>query len=530
MKKAILFLALAAALVSCKKDPWSKVEKGDWNNDHYIIEIKFAGQAGLADIEEIDETTGTVNVQLASFLIEDKSHVQIEKLITSYKASTSVASGSYMDFSGEAPEITVTSPTGKTRTYTVNALDFDETLLGCYAIRQSYVWGGTGTDYGGGALMDPATKSWCWDENDYGPDAEYDDYLEFTFEEITAEGNTRGKCIHYGGADAKHWNCIFAAKMNKEGSTAIDLHKFYRQIPLGESRWLRNYSEGTITFTDKDGKETVATLLDKGTYVVGQNSGVDKTLEVTGNAFRFALKGTDDWTNIYSDYDKFVKRPRTFFVMVEKVDEIPIGSKTEGSEGNTEIVEPEPEPEPTLDIAGTWKVKTLTVYGGSDSPAFVKPTEKNWCFNNVAAESDNTLTLTPSESNPLTGKAEYGAGADGKYWDYIFLAKFNKVDNTKDVDCTRFYGWLPHGESEFSLDVTAMTISFKSGAITYTVPVLVAGNYTYGSKTLSVPAGCIGLDWPCGGVKGGNSDYWYTDFDRFAQCPINYVMIFEKQQ
>ena len=519
---------MAVALVSCTKDPWDAVEKGDWNNDHYIIEIKFAGQAGLADIEEIDETTGTINVQLASFLIEDKSNVQVEKLITSYKAETSVSSGSYLDFTGAAPQIRVTSPTGKTRTYTVNAADFDESLLGSYAIKQSYIWGGTGPEYGGGALMDPSSKSWCWDESGYGPSAEYDDYLEFTFDEITSDGNTRGKCIHYGGADSKHWNCIFAAKMNKEGSTAIDLHKFYRQIPVGESTWLRNYSEGTITFTDSEGKETVATLMDAGSYVVGQNNGVDKTLDVTGSAFRFALSGTDDWTNIYSDYDKFVKKPRTYFVMVEKVSEIPSEAKTEGSEGNTEIVEPEPEPEPTLDLSGIWKVKSLNVYGGSDSPAFVKPTDKSWCFRNVGNESDNTLTLTPSEENPLSGTAEYGPGDDGKYWDYIFLAKFNKADNTQNVDCTRFYGWLPHGESQFSVNASEMTVSFKSGAVTYTVPVLLSGDYTYGSKTLNVPSGCIGLDWPCGGTIG-NSAYFWTDFDRFAQCPINYVMIFEKQ-
>lgn len=64
--------------------------------------------------------------------------------------------------------------------------------------------------------------------------------------------------------------------------------------------------------------------------------------------------------------------------------------------------------------------------------------------------------------------------------------------------------------------------------MTYTVPVKLAGDYTYGSKSLNVPSGCIALDWPCGGVKG-NSAYYWTDFDRLAQCPINYVMIIEKQ-
>ncbi len=536
MKRTILFACLAASLLlSCRKDPWAAVEKGDWNNDHNIIEIKFAGQAGLAKVEDTDAETGVVKVQLASFLIEDKSKVRVDKLITSYKAECDVKTGDFMDFTAGTPTITVKSPTGLCRTYSIDASDFSEDLLGCYAIRGSYVWGGTGNAYGGAAMLAPESKSWCWNERDgHGPQAEYDDYLEFTFEEITDEGNVRGKCMHYGGADGKHWNGIFAAAMNKEGSVDIDLRKFYRQIPVGESSWLRNYSENTITFTDRSGRSTVASLIDKGEHVIGQtgsngNDMKDKTFDFTSEAFQFKLQGTDDWTNIYSDYDKFAKKPRTFFVLVERVEAVPDEAKTEGSEGDTGIAEPEPEPEPTLDIAGKWKVSSLNVYGGSDSPAFIKPTDKSWCFSNVTAESDNILTITPSEENPLEGIADYAPGADGKYWNYIFLAKFNKADSPKDVDCGRFYGWLPHGESKYRVSVADMTISFTSGAVTYTVPVLLSGDHKYGEKNLNVPSGCIGLDYPCGGVKG-NSAYFWTDYDRLAVCPINYVMVFEKQQ
>ena len=536
MKRTILFACLAASLLlSCRKEQWAAVEKGEWNNDHNIIEIKFAGQAGLAKVEDTDAETGVVKVQLASFLIEDKSKVRVDKLITSYKAECDVKTGDFMDFTAGTPTITVKSPTGLCRTYSIDASDFSEDLLGCYAIRGSYVWGGTGNAYGGAAMLAPESKSWCWNERDgHGPQAEYDDYLEFTFEEITDEGNVRGKCMHYGGADGKHWNGIFAAAMNKEGSVDIDLRKFYRQIPVGESSWLRNYSENTITFTDRSGRSTVASLIDKGEHVIGQtgsngNDMKDKTFDFTSEAFQFKLQGTDDWTNIYSDYDKFAKKPRTFFVLVERVEAVPDEAKTEGSEGDTGIAEPEPEPEPTLDIAGKWKVSSLNVYGGSDSPAFIKPTDKSWCFSNVTAESDNILTVTPSEENPLEGIADYAPGADGKYWNYIFLAKFNKADSTKDVDCGRFYGWLPHGESKYRVSVADMTISFTSGAVTYTVPVLLSGDHKYGEKNLNVPSGCIGLDYPCGGVKG-NSAYFWTDYDRLAVCPINYVMVFEKQQ
>ena len=40
---------------------------------------------------------------------------------------------------------------------------------------------------------------------------------------------------------------------NPADKTDIDLKKYYRKIPVGESRWIRNYSLGTITFIDSDG-------------------------------------------------------------------------------------------------------------------------------------------------------------------------------------------------------------------------------------------------------------------------------------
>lgn len=78
---------------------------------------------------------------------------------------------------------------------------------------------------------------------------------------------------------------------------------------------MRDYSAGTITFTDKDGRQTVGSFIGAGEV----NCGNGKKFTVANNAFQFNLKGTDDWKNIYSDYDKFVKRPRIFWVSVTKV-------------------------------------------------------------------------------------------------------------------------------------------------------------------------------------------------------------------
>lgn len=339
----ILVILSLAGMVSCVKDPWKVVEEGKWNHDHSIIDIKFRGQAGTAVITNTDSGTGTVDFNLVSDQIEDLSKVYVEYITLSYNAVSDVLSGETVDCTADAPTITVTSPNGESRVYTLNMKEFTESLAGSYRITGSQLWGGTGPEYGGGALMAPETKSWCWDENGYGPSAEYDDYFVITLTDINAAGNSAGTCVHYGGVDGKHWNCIYAAEMNKEGTTPVDLHEFYRQIPVGTSTWLRNYTDNTVTFTDASGRETVCTVLEAGThevYTIESDPQYNKTLTVEDCAFRFSLSGTDDWTNIYSDYDKFVKKPRAFFVLAEKVDEIPAEAMTDGTEGEISLDPP----------------------------------------------------------------------------------------------------------------------------------------------------------------------------------------------
>lgn len=340
MKKINYLISFIVAMLSiaCAKDPWANVENGDWNHERSIIDIKFRGQAGTPEIENIDESTGKISLQLATNLVEDMSAVEVEYITLSYNAVSSVQSGQTVDFTQDNVNITVTSPLGESRVYTLEMKEFSETLIGKYRVKSSFVWGGTGPSYGGATLWDPASKGWCWDSDGYGPSAEYDDYIEFELGEITSEGNTTGICMHYGGEDSKHWNCILAAGSNKEGSGPLDLHHHYRQIPVGKSKWVRNYSDNTITFTDASGHETVCSMLDEGEYSV--YTGTSLKVETGHNAFQFALKGTDDWTNIYSDYDKFAKNPHTYYLIVEQVSEIPSASKTEGTEGELNLDPP----------------------------------------------------------------------------------------------------------------------------------------------------------------------------------------------
>lgn len=534
--KYLLCALVLLGFASCKDDPWDDVADGRWNHDRTIVGIKFEGQTGTSTITNIDATTGEVEFQLAVDLVPDMSKVKVEQLTLSYEAEGSVTVGDAVDFTKPDPTIVVTAASGETRAYLLKMERFEESLVGYYAISASWVYGGTGPSYGGAALMAPEKKSWCWDENGYGPAAEYDDYLEFRLDEIGADGNTRGTCVHYGGVDKKHWNCMYEADQNKEGTTAVDLHRFYRQIPVGTSKWERNYSNNTLTFTDANGKKTSGVFIESaGSYDVGDG----KAVEVEDHAFRFTLKGQDCWTSgiIYTDYDKFVKNPRVYFVLAAKVDAIPEASKTEGSEGATEPdpgpVDPDPDPDPdeTESLAGTYAIDRLTVYGGTADPAFVDPLVKVGSWDEtLSAEADNLLILTSTGTDSKgreTGTAEYTAGADGAYWSYIFKASANK-DGTGDLDMTKYYGKLPHGTSTYTYDPQTGEIVFvkTSPMAIVSAKILTAGNYTYGVKELEVAG--IAIDFKLDG-ETAKGKYPWTDYDRFVVGPYNYVMLFSKQ-
>ena len=537
MKRTILFIAMGALVLlsACTKDPWANVKEGSWNQDRRILDIKFAGQAGLAEVKDVDATTGTVKVQLATNLVTDMSKVTVETLTLSYNATATVQRGGTMDFTGAAPTIVVTSATGQARTYTIDMTEFTETIIGCYAIPTSRVWGGTGPEWGGGALMEPSVKSWCWymDEG-FGPTAEYDDYLEFTLDEIMDDGNTTGKCIHYGGVDGKHWNCLFKASGNKEGDTDIDLHKFYRQIPVGESTWIRDYVNNTISFIDAKGTVTTGEIYPAGEYQIYKDDSRDVKATVDDMALVFKLSGVDDWTNIYSDYDKFVKRPRLFMIAVTPVDEIPAASKTEGTEGKN-TVEP-PAPAPVFALEGNWMVKEQWVYGGA-AGAITKDqsTAKSWCWNgNYVKEKDNILTITPAYEGALSGTLFYGPGADGGYWDYLYVGK--KAGEPVTIDCSQWYGWLPHTETTYvynpedTEDSDGGTITIrKSKSLAYTVPLLLPGSYEFlGKSALVIPEGCMALAMPLAESASDDHSYEWSDYDRFVNSPLLYVMVFQK--
>lgn len=305
MKRIHIFLSFIAMglLASCAKDPF----KGVQSNERAIEAITLGGDLIQVGPATIDRANAHASVKVLMQANTDLSKV-IANIQASYKASVSPANGQAQDFAGNNNtfKFTVKSEEGDTREWTVELIPFTETLLGTYTIQDLTVYGGTGPEYGGGAVLKMSDKPWDWSATD-GPDVELDNELTFEYTGVTADGKTTGKVTNTAGADGKYANFIFQ-------SPKIDVNNFYRVIPTGVSTWERDYAAGTVSFITADGKKTTAMFETPTTIDLGNN--LKKA--VTDNAFDFTLNGVDDWGNIYSDLDKFVKRPRRFWVDVKK--------------------------------------------------------------------------------------------------------------------------------------------------------------------------------------------------------------------
>lgn len=317
--KYILIALVALAQQSCVKDPQSDINDGGWNHERSIIDIKFENQVGKAVIENTDSSTGEITLAINVAAVPDLSSIKLSKLQTSYQAKSSIGIGEALNFENDtrSASMTITATTGETREYKIYVTEFIESLVGTWDINKLVLYGGTGPEYGGGAVLELANKSWCWSST-YGPKVECDNSLTFTMTEITEEGNTKGTCINDAGADGKYADFIFMAASNPETGQDVDLKKFYRQIPEGESTWERNYTAKTITFTDESGKKTVGSLENAGEEVLFKNDEREIKYTIENNAFAFNLDGTDDWDNIWTDYAKIAKKARRYWICVTK--------------------------------------------------------------------------------------------------------------------------------------------------------------------------------------------------------------------
>lgn len=311
--KFLLLLVAVLAQVSCQKNPFKELEDGGWNNERSVIDIQFENQVGKARISRIDDKTGTIDIAINMGAVEDLSNIKLSSLQTSYQANSTIAVGDVLNFENpsHSATITVTSPTGKSREYTITASEFTETLLGTYDIDGLVVYGGTGPEYGGGAVLKMMDKPWAWPTAG-GPAAELDNVLTFELGGFTDEGNTYGTVTNSAGKDGLYADFTYVL------DPVTNVNHFYRVIPKGEAQWSRNYTTGLITFTFSDGSTASGTFEGPGTEVVYKDEKTELSKTIENQAFAFNLNGTDDWVNNYTDYDKFVKRPRRYWIEVTR--------------------------------------------------------------------------------------------------------------------------------------------------------------------------------------------------------------------
>lgn len=308
LKYITLFLIMAT-LLSCQKDPMSEITDGKWNKERNIINLSFEGQVGTTTISRAGDVA-TINFTYNTSNSANFSAIKINALELSYQATASVKVGETLNFENatKTATISVTPANGEPLTWVIKLFPFTETLLGVWDITSLYVYGGTGPEYGGAGIIKMSDKPWCWPATE-GSSAEQDNFLTFTLTGISADGNTNGKVVNNAGADGKYANFIYIAK-----TPNVDVNNFYRAIPKGEGTWSRNYATGMVTFTFPDGTTRQGLFASPGKVDLG--NGKSRTL--TNNAFTFTLNGTDDWGNIYNDFDKFVKRPRVYWVDIKK--------------------------------------------------------------------------------------------------------------------------------------------------------------------------------------------------------------------
>jgi hypothetical protein len=259
-------------------------------------------------------------------------------------------------------------------------------------------------------------------------------------------------------------------------------------------------------------------------------------VKIENQALMFTISGgKDNWGDyMYTDYQVVAGHPRLLFVELEQLPEgfvVPEASRTTDADFKYE------EEFDLTTLPGKWNVYGnngtpygIWVLGGSGGdPGFVSPLEKAWCWDDsIYRESDNGLVIkvTSFSSASAEGTINWWSGADGKFWDYIW--KGTSVPEYTDKDLSEFYDQIPKGEHEFSLDFATMKATLANG---HEAKFLTPGTYTFAAgKTLTIPSGCFALDFHLMDNPVPKTEYQYKDIDRFVLAPIEYILIFEKEE
>lgn len=432
----------------------------------------------------------------------------------------------------------------------------EESLVGAYKIQKFWVYGGTGPTYGGAGWVDLHNKTWWFDEaTGHGIKAELDNYLEFTLTEFNADGTqSTGKCVNWAGANGKNWDTWFYNNKKADGTdrnpdAPKDGSNFYRQIPIGESTWVRDYTvtPNTVTFTDADGRTTVLELLEPGyeftTDKYGDsNAAANKRVfpRTEGDDLTFHAKLTgwkEVWPARYNELDKIFDCPRDFFIDVDKVDEVPAESKTSEEKWVPELPEPE-EPEVASTLAGTYKFRDGKTVGGKDGSITAKGLIEQYggwdpvkASINSMKDDKYTFAATGTDANGNeTGTVTFDKGADGLTWDYKLLDNMN---GNAEYDGTEMYCIFSiEGTTTYVYDATAGTVTLSTDGREYVVDFLVPGTYKYSGLDVTVPtAAAFGFHLDLGYTEARVAGYSTTSngFARHYVWARHHVFCFDKE-
>lgn len=368
--------------------------------------------------------------------------------------------------------------------YDVNAIE--DSLLGKFKIKKFWVYGGAGPSDGGAGWVDLHNKTWWFDESSgHGIKAELDNYIEFTLTDLLEAGDKRaGKCVNYAGVDGKNWSCFFHNSKVNEGDPT-DAREFYRQIPVGESTWVRDLTvtPNTVTFTDAWGNVTVVEVYEpKYTF---EPVSSDSKFEANKRTFprseeddlTFHAKITidkDNWTDIYNEINMIYYRPRDFFIDVERVDEIPAEAKTYEKPYDPTDLYPD-------SIAGTYKYATDFCVGGPSGVITAKGLIMQYgtwapMKESIAKLKNDVYIFTATGIDAMqneVGTVTLDDGGDGT-WDYQIWPDAN----TK-YDGTDLYKLVSaDNTTTYVYDRTARRITFKTGDEEKVVRYLLPGDYS----------------------------------------------------
>lgn len=245
-KIVALFAVAASCLAACTPEERNTEPLVDpWTREKTPVNFRVENQIGAATITSNwrDDSVGGIHVSMITGGLDMKKvkivAIDFEFPESEFCPTASVKVGDTIDLSSGSTTFTVTAYNGEVRTYTVDYEQFKDPLEGVYvhekivgildggSAKTSMVIHGGWTD--AEVMSTDQDKSWHWGAG-YQPLDEQDNQISFLLTAADSEtGVTRGTIVNTPGADGNYANYVY--------NNSIDVNKYYRQIPVGASRW-----------------------------------------------------------------------------------------------------------------------------------------------------------------------------------------------------------------------------------------------------------------------------------------------------